>query len=178
MRIFIGVFLPEKVRKEVSEIQNKLKKLELFNGKFAELDNLHLTLKFIGEVDEKKVDEVKKVLKKIKSKSFESSINEAGLFTPSRPRILWLHMSAAEELQKSIDSEMTKMGFVEEERFMSHITIARIKHITPISARKLMDDLKGVISDSKFKVDKFALIESVLTPSGPKYKIIEEFKLG
>ncbi|MBS3074555.1 RNA 2',3'-cyclic phosphodiesterase [Candidatus Pacearchaeota archaeon] len=178
MRLFIGIFLPEEIRKQVEEIQRKLEKSGLFNGKYAELENLHLTLKFLGEVDEGKLEEIKEALKQIKSKSFNSSLEGAGLFTPSRPRIVWLHLAGAEELQKQIDAVMEKEGFKKEERFMSHITIARVKHITPIASKKLMEELKKIKLGKEFKVNKFSLIKSVLTEKGPEYEVIEEFELS
>ncbi len=178
MRLFIGIFLPEEIRKKVEEIQAKLEKSGLFNGKYAELENLHLTLKFLGEVDKEKLEKIQKSLSEVREESFNAKIDQAGLFTPSRPRIVWLHLGGPEELQKQIDEAMAKEGFVKEERFMSHITIARVKHITPIASKKLMEELKRINLQASFKIEKFALIESELTPRGAKYDIVGEFRLS
>jgi RNA 2',3'-cyclic 3'-phosphodiesterase len=178
MRLFIGAFLPEETKKEVTELQQRIAKLSLFNGKSAEEENLHLTLKFLGEVKEEKLPGIKEALGRIKQKTVGTKIEGAGIFTPSRPRIVWLQIRGFEELQKKIDEEMEGVGFKKEERFMSHITISRIKHITPINARKLLEELQKIAPGKEAKVKKFALIESELTPKGPKYKIVEEYKLA
>ena len=178
MRLFIGVFLPEEIKKEIEALQKNLQKLELFSGKFAEQENLHLTLKFLGEVEEEKLGKIKESLEKIKVNGFKAKIDKAGMFTPSRPRIIWLHMGGAEELQKQIDIAMEEEGFQKEERFMSHLTIARIKHITPIATKRLVEELKKISMGKDFEVKKFGLVKSELTEKGPKYEVIGDFKLN
>lgn len=177
MRLFIGIFLPEEIKKEVEKIQKILQNLELFNGKFAEPENLHLTLKFLGEIKEEKLERIKKSLSEVGRESFSAKISKAGIFTPNRPRIVWLHLEKSERLQKQIDEAMEKEGLKKEERFMSHLTIARIKHITPISTKRLVEELKKISLKTKFEVKKFSLVKSVLTEKGPKYEIIKEFEL-
>ena len=178
MRLFIGIFLTEDLKKEVIQIQSKLKKLDLFNGKFAESENLHLTLKFLGEVDKDKVKDITKSLSEIKGSSFNSKLDQLGIFTPANPKILWIHIGGAEELQKSIDEKMKEMGFKEEEKFMSHLTIARIKQMNKTLVKKLFEEMRKITMNNEFKVEKFALIESILTSQGPEYKIVKEFKLN
>ncbi|MEK6919176.1 MAG: RNA 2',3'-cyclic phosphodiesterase [Nanoarchaeota archaeon] len=177
MRLFIAIFLPEDVKKEIKNTQEKVRKLELMNARYAETDNLHLTLKFLGEVTTQKADEISKKLSKIKEESFETTISQAGIFTPSEPKILWLEMSGAEKLQKKIDETMEEEGFKKEPRFMSHITIARIKQMNKTYVMKLLDEMNKKEKEEKFKIKKFSLVESELTPSGPKYKVIKDYKL-
>ncbi len=177
MRLFIATFLPEKVKKEIKTVQEKLKSTSLYNGRDAELENLHLTLKFIGEVEEEKAEEIKKSLKKVKNEIVEAKIVSGGMFTPNNPKILWLEMTGAEELQRKIDEEMATLGFKKEERFMSHLTINRIKQMNKASVNKLMEEIQNLNLNIEFKIDKFSLVESELTPSGPKYKVVEEYKL-
>ena len=172
MRCFISIDMPEKVREGIREIQENLPN---FIGKKTELENLHLTLKFLGEIDEKKLEEVKKKLKEINSKKFETEIDSIGVFSEKFIKIVWLHLTGCEELQKEIDEKLKDL-FDKEKRFMSHLTIARVKNIK--DKRKFLEGLKEIkIPKIKFAVDNFRLKESVLRRKGPKYEILAEYEL-
>jgi len=97
MRCFISIDLSENIKQEIDKIQNKLPD---FYGKKTELTNLHLTLKFLGEIGEDKVKEVKERLSGIDFEKFEAEIDSLGVFSKKFIRIVWLHVSGCEELQK------------------------------------------------------------------------------
>src|SRR3989338_347573 len=118
MRAFIAVDIPEKIKREIVKIQNSLPE---FKGKTTEPENLHLTLKFLGEVNQEALEKVKNKLKSIKFEQFETEIDSIGTFNA---RIVWLHMAGCEELQRKIDGSLKGL-FLPEKRFMSHLTIAR-----------------------------------------------------
>ncbi len=171
-RCFISIDIPEEIRSEVIEIQRQLPE---FRGKVTEPENLHLTLKFLGEVDEGKVEEVKKRLSGIKFERFEAEVDEVGVFSEKFVRIVWLHLGGCEELQKKVDSVLEGI-FPKERRFMSHLTIARVKSVK--NKKRFLDEFKKIkLQKIKFNVDSFRLKESVLRPEGPVYKIIEEYPL-
>ncbi len=172
MRVFISIELPEGIIREIKKIQEKLPE---FSGKKTELENLHLTLKFLGEISKEKVEEIRKRLGKINLNKINCEIDNLGFFSPSFIRIIWVHLKWAEELQKAVDKSLSGL-FEKEERFMGHITIARVKNIK--NKKKFIEEL-GKINFKKmnFVVDRFYLKESVLKPEGPEYKIIEEFIL-
>ena len=97
-RCFISINLPEEIRKEIKKIQEQLPE---FKGKKTELENLHLTLKFLGEIDEVKIEEIKEKLKEIKIEKFETEIDEAGIFSERlnnslhiRGRVSWSNQSS------------------------------------------------------------------------------------
>ncbi len=172
MRCFISINIPEKIQREIKKIQDKLPEVK---NKKTELKNLHLTLKFLGEINEEKTEEVKKKLREIKFKKFESEIDKIGIFSEEFVRIIWLHLTNSDELQKIIDGKLKKL-FQPEKRFMGHLTIARVKSVK--NKEKFLDKLKKLkISKIKFAVDKFYLMVSELTSEGPEYKIIEEYLL-
>lgn len=172
MRVFIAIDLPEEVKKKIQDIQEKLPE---FSGKLTELENLHLTLKFLGEVDEGVVEQVKKELSEIKFKKFEAEIDLLGFFTPAFVKIIWLHVSNCEEIQHEIEEKIKKM-FKPEARFMSHLTIARVKNVK--DKRIFASELKSVDFEKiKFKVSDFKLKSSELTPEGPVYSNLLEVKL-
>lgn len=173
MRIFISIKIPEEVKKEIVKIQDNLPE---FVGKKTEIENLHLTLKFLGEIHEEKVKKVKESLEEIDFEKFETEISEIGVFSEKFIRIIWLSLSGCDELQGVVDEALVEEGFDKEQRFMGHLTIGRVKNIK--DKKKFFEDLKKIeFENLKFKVDKFYLMESVLKPQGPDYRIIEEFNL-
>ena len=173
MRTFISINISEEIRKEIKKIQDFLPE---FFGKKTELENLHLTLKFLGEVEEKTVEEIKEKLREIKIEKFKTEIDEIGIFSPNFIRIVWLHMKDCDNLQKQIDNALKNL-FEPEKRFMSHLTIARIKGIK--DKKRFLQDLEKIkIEKIKFKVDKFYLMKSELTAEGPRYSVLEEYNLS
>jgi len=178
IRSFIALDLPREVINQIEDIQKLIKNKKLFYGKTTEPENLHLTLKFLGEIDEEKLEEVKEKLKEVKFSGFEACIDEIGVFSKDFLKIIWVKLDGKEvfDLQKQIDEKMNELGFEIENRFMSHITIARIKK--PVNKKALLDYIKNMkISKTKMKVDKFILKKSVLKPEGPVYENIGEYSL-
>ena len=173
MRTFISIDLPEEVKKEVKKIQDKLPE---FDGKKAELENLHLTLKFLGEIDDDKVEEVKERLNKIKFGKFPVAMDRIGVFSDNFVKIIWLHLNGCNELQKEIDKRLKGL-FEPEKRFMSHLTIARVKSVK--NKKEFLEKLKRIkIPTMKFIIDKFKLKKSILNPEAPIYEDIEVYDLG
>ncbi len=172
-RVFISINIPDEIKEKIKKIQEELPE---FKGKRTELENLHLTLKFLGEIDEKKIAEVKEKLKEIKFKIFETEIDSIGIFSPKFIKIIWLHLTNCEDLQKKIDDKLENL-FRKENRFMGHLTIARVKHLR--DKVKFLEELEKIkIEKIKFRMGKFYLMESKLTAEGPKYSILEEYILN
>ncbi len=173
MRAFISIDLPNEVKNQIVKIQSQLPE---FYGKKTETENLHLTLKFLGEIDEDKSEKIKEKLGEIKFNKFQTEIDSIGIFSPKFVKIIWLHLSNCEDLQKRIDDGLKDL-FPQEKRFMSHLTIARVKSI-----KNRNDFLKKIneikIEPIKFSVDNFRLKKSTLTEKGPKYDTLEEYKLN
>ncbi len=171
-RCFISIDIPENIKKEIISIQKSIPK---FYGKLIEAENLHLTLKFLGEIDEEKIELVKERLNEIKFDNFEVAVDSLGVFSEKFIRIIWLHLSNCEELQRAIDEELGDL-FPKEKRFMSHLTIARVKKVG--DREFFLEELKKIeIPQMKFNVDSFNLKESILYPEGPIYLTIEKYKL-
>ena len=172
MRTFISIDIPEQVKNEIKKIQGKLSG---FRGKFTEPENLHLTLKFLGEINEKKIREVIERLREIKFEKFETRMDSIGVFSEKFIRIVWLHLTNCDALQRDMDKKLDNL-FKKEERFMSHLTIARVKYIQ--DKKNFLEDINQIkVEKVKFIVDKFYLMKSELTESGPRYSVIEEYNL-
>lgn len=179
MRLFISIQIPEDIKKKIKRIQESLPE---FIGKNTESENLHLTLKFLGKVDEKKLEIIKNKLREIKFNSFEAEINSIGFFNNKtcerrhQEIIFWLNLKNCEKLQKEIDKSLVGL-FEEEKRFMGHLTIARIKKI--INKKKFTESMNNLKFEKMiFRVDSFYLQESHLFNKGPKYDIIEKYNLS
>lgn len=175
MRCFIALDLDKEITDKIIEIQNQIKKKALFNGKFTEKENLHLTLKFLGEIDEGKLERVKKLLKEVKFSRFEVEMGDIGVFSQKIPRIIWVKLNgrAIYDLQKQIDDKLKDL-FSIEDRFMGHVTLARIKEIG--DKKGLLDYLESIkINKIKVDVKEFSLKKSELLRNGPVYTDMEVY---
>ncbi len=178
MRTFISIDMPKEIQKEIRKIQERLPE---FKGKKTESENLHLTLKFLGEANERKIENIKERLRKVEHNSFETEIDSIGVFDNRKSKvykrriIVWLHLTNCEKLQKEIDEKLKDL-FEKERRFMSHLTIARVKKVR--DRKKFIIELKKIkFPKIKFKVDAFYLMESKLSEKGSKYSVIKKYKL-
>jgi len=172
MRVFIAIDIPDNVKEEILRIQ---KKLPEFSGKLTEKENLHLTLKFLGEISEQEVEKIKNKLKEIKLEKFDAGISEIGVFNKNFIKIIWIKLDNCEELQKEIDSKLENL-FEKEERFMSHLTIARVKNVK--DKKKFISEIEKIkINKINFLVSSFKLKKSDLAGKKPVYEDILEVKL-
>lgn len=150
-----------------------------FTGKMTELENLHVTLKFLGEIGEEMLKKTKERLREVKFEAFEARISEIGTFAHrGRPRIVWVKVGGQGifELQKKIDAALVGL-FEKEHRFMSHLTVARARHVD--DRKGFMEYVKKLsVREEKFIVSKFILMKSELQNMGPKYTEIECYHLA
>ncbi len=175
VRAFICVEFPDSVIKEVARLQELIGTTR-FVGKYVELENTHLTLKFLGEVDEKKVEEVKKLLSEIKFGAMQLHLGKAGMFVYNgSPRVLWLgvHGPGLFELHKKVNEKLSGL-FKMDEEFESHITLARIKYVRDKPGFKKFIDNLGV-GKIEFSVSSFVLKSSELRKMGPVYTDLEKY---
>ena len=172
MRCFIGIDLPSSAIKEIERLQNIIK--PHFTGKITESKNLHLTLKFLGEINNDTLKKVKKKLFLIKSQPFELYLDKLGVFSKKFVKIVWIKVSNV-SLQKLIDNSLADI-FEKEWRFMGHITIARVKNLkNKNSFLELINKIN--VNKIVFMVKEFYLKESILRKEGPVYKVISTYKV-
>lgn len=172
MRIFIALDLPEEVKKEIIRIQELLPE---FKGKKVEQENLHLTLKFLGEVSEETLNQIKERLSKIKLNKLHVRLGEIGVFTPKSVKIVWIKLLNTEKLQEEIDRVLVPL-FPKENRFMSHITIARVKGIS--ERKTFLEKIKSLKPKwLEFELSNFSLKNSVLSHDKPVYSELESYSL-
>ncbi|MCX8158951.1 MAG: RNA 2',3'-cyclic phosphodiesterase [Candidatus Pacearchaeota archaeon] len=176
VRAFVCIDFDDEVIMEIARVQELISKTK-FVGKLTELENLHLTLKFLGEINGEEVEKIKEKLSEIKFKTFEAKLGRIGIFHfKGMPRIVWIKLEGKGiyDLQKEIDEKLGDL-FKKEERFMGHLTIARIKYVND---KKKFEEkiLKIPIKKIKFKIRGFKLKSSELKRTGPIYKDLWVYK--
>ncbi len=153
--------------------QERLRRQDLFQGKFTAPQNIHLTLKFLGEITHDQADGVRDALRDLKENTRKVRLEGAGMFAP---RIIWLKLAGANTLQKRVDASLSNW-FASEPRFMGHITIARVK--TARNPRGLADTVRELeVAPISGQAISFSLRRSILNPEGPKYEMLEQFDLS
>ncbi|MFC2162731.1 RNA 2',3'-cyclic phosphodiesterase [Candidatus Altiarchaeota archaeon] len=177
MRCFIAIEIPDEVKAGLVKVQEDLAGYGRF--KMVEYDNLHLTLKFLGEVPEDNIPHINEKLLEISEKSFNMEVRGIGVFPSARnPRIVWagVRQGSAEvtRLHGIIEDKLAPLGFVKDKRFHPHITIARVKDI---DSRPGLSDFIGRCASTSFgggRVEKIILKQSILRDTGPEYHNIGE----
>jgi 2'-5' RNA ligase len=144
-------------------------------------DQLHLTLRFIGEVDRHLAGDIHAALGAVHHDSFELALNGIGCFDRRGfPDAVWAGVTPLEQvkvLHKKIDAALLRVGLAPDERaFLPHITIARLNRgAGPIGP--LLEEAGGLTSPA-FTVDSFALFESDLTNEAAVYSVVERYPLS
>jgi 2'-5' RNA ligase len=148
--------------------------------KFVEPENVHLTLRFLGEIEPSLVEQVSQVVKETNFQPFSVRLEGVGVFPNlRRPRVVWAGISEGvsqlAEVWKDVDTKLSGLGFERERRgFSPHITIGRVR--SGRNRERLVEEL-STLSDYVFgglQVDKVVLKKSVLTPRGPIYTTLAE----
>ena len=176
MRLFIAIDLPERIKHELAVIS-----FGLPQARWVPPEQIHLTLRFIGEVDGALFKDLKSCLESVSGSSFPLTLNGLGCFPPRRdPQVLWVGIEKSVELmalRKNVDSCLSKLGIAPEQRkFVPHITLARTRK-TPLArmARFLIDHTLFRLPE--FTVSNFHLYSSILTPKGAQHRHEAEYLL-
>lgn len=175
-RLFIGIDPPEHVKDRLLDMMGSLA-----GARWQSDEQLHLTLRFVGEVDGNQADDVAAALGSLRHPRFELSLAGIGMFDRrGRPEALWVGIepkAPVKALHDKVESAMRVAGLPPEGRaYLPHITIARLKSlVAPLDG--FMSAHGGVTSEP-FAVDDFCLYESQLTRDGSIYTIVERYPLG
>jgi len=181
MRTFIAVDFNKEVKNEIKSLQDRLRTHASF-GRWKYIDNFQLTLKFLGEIDDKKEDEIGAQLEKTcqKSNPFVLNISEIGRFQGhDNIRVLWLglggELDKLKRLQADVEEGMHAIGFEKEKRpYVPHITIAQ-----DIAFSTGFDEIRKIASEIVFPdipVDKIFLFKSEQVGKKRIYTPLKEFR--
>ena len=175
VRTFLAIDLPGTQRKILEEHQGRWKSTKA-DVRWIYPSNMHLTLKFLGEIQESSKESVIAVCKDVccLHRGLSLYLNGTGIFPNlRRPRILWIGIGGETDLlcklQNSIETALEEKGFPREDRaFMSHLTVGRVRSPRRLS-RLLEVFLKDEIVIKPFTVKEVIAYKSRLTPRGPLY---------
>ena len=176
MRVFIAVDLPENVKDYVYSL-HKLIDSKLAYVNWISRENLHVTLKFLGEVDRCTLGMVKERMASVKLKPFKLKLTKIGYFpSASSIRAVWVGLEPAEQLidlHQKVDLEL--MGLFQlEKQFSAHLTIGRVKSVE--KKKEFMEKLDSMkIEPLEFEVNNFKLMKSDLQKGRPIYEEIAVF---
>ncbi len=180
-RLFVALEIPSTVLDELIEIRNKI--YPDSGVRWEAKEKLHITLKFLGDVEDSLNDSIIKMIEERISgkKRFNLFFEKFGLFKKDgKPRILWVKTNDSnvlEEVQKEIEEGCSELGFKKEERkFKPHLTLLRVRGSEDF--RKIYSFTNEEIPEINFAVSEIALIKSELKQSGSVYHTIKSFYLN
>jgi 2'-5' RNA ligase len=175
IRLFVALALPEAVADGLLAMQAGVP-----GARWSTREQLHLTLRFIGEVDERDAADIHEALSSISERRFSLELKGVGAFGGKNPRALWAGVEASEpllHLQRKIETALQRLGLSPEPRkYTPHVTLARL-HATPYSGVGEYVTDHALYRSTAFGIDHFILFSSRLTPNGSLYVAEREYAL-
>lgn len=184
MRLFVALNFPAPVRERVWRAASPLREANL-PVRWVGADRLHLTLQFLGRVEEHRLADLEAALRAVgaEAEPFELRLDGVGAFPSlARPRVVWLGVEAPPalgRLQAEVVRETAGLGFQPEERpFHSHITLGRTRRGANHDRFRGLEEIAGRVElDARCRSESLELMESVLAPQGARYSVVSSFPL-
>ncbi len=182
LRLFIAIDVPEDIKQELRLIQGSLSRCRS-RVRWIEPDGIHLTLRFLGNVDENRVGEIEGVLDQATKgySPFELIVEDIGCFPDIRkPRVIWAGAHVDDtllSLHGEIEEGLFSLGFMKGERpFHPHLTLGRIKEAYRMEWEELIAPFRGK-RIGRFRVNGIILFQSILRSTGAIYKKVSVSEL-
>jgi 2'-5' RNA ligase len=187
MRCFIAIDIDEQIRKALADLQQELQgkaDIKRSDAKWVNTDNIHLTLKFLGEIKDEQIMDVCNITGDVvdRHKAFELGIESVGHFGGKSARVLWVgtgqNIDKLLQLQQDLEQQLDLAGWPKEARkFSGHLTLCRIRNARAGAklaqlAREYKDYKLGTIPAGSVSV-----YQSQLTPQGPIYTVLGRYEL-
>jgi 2'-5' RNA ligase len=178
LRLFIGVPLPPAQKLHLSAICCGLR-----GARWIDPGNYHVTLRFIGEVDEGAAGDIDLGLSRLKAKRFSLTVAGIGAFgTGNKPHLLYAGIDAEPgllQLHDKVGAACSRLGLVpDRNRYVPHVTLAKVAGATAAAEIAEFTARNGLLRLAPFAVESFSLIRSYLTKSGSIYEDIAEYPLN
>ena len=185
MRLFVAVNLPAEVREAVWTAAEPARRGSP-PVRWVGPDGIHVTLKFLGEVTDERLDELRQALSRAAAgiRRFTLELAGGGVFpSPSRPRVFWAGITAEpqlELLQHAVERETAPLGFPTEARaFRPHVTLGRAERdAAPGDLRRAAERIAAVAFSGSALVESVDLMQSRLSPRGAAYEAVHREPLG
>ncbi|MEK9132607.1 MAG: RNA 2',3'-cyclic phosphodiesterase [Patescibacteria group bacterium] len=175
MRLFVAIDLPEDVKHYLRELQKRL--WEFAGAKMSLTSDFHMTLKFLGECDEKLVPQIESALEQVKFQAFKVQLGEFGTFGGANTSVFWVSLAVPTWLFDTVnqmEDKMAQLGIPKENKFVPHVTLARAKSFNPTVEK--MRELKSLsIKPLGFTVSQFHLFKSELSTHGAIHTKLRSF---
>lgn len=183
IRTFICIEIPAPIKEKLTSLQNTLKSLG-HGVSWTRTDGMHLTLKFLGDVDSTQIDIIADAVQRATigmSPFFISIVGAGGFPNLHKPRVLWVGVEQRHgvvvEMQQKIEEELTKVGIPKEERkFSPHLTLGRVKIFQGVDG--ICNRLKELsFAEETFQVSEIVVMRSDLKSDGAVYTPLKTIEL-
>ena len=184
-RLFCAFELPASLRSQIDQHSQKVREaVPEAAASWSRPENIHLTVKFFGNVDQQRVDVISAAAARVVKEfsPIQIAVGKTGVFPrPSRPQVLWIGIDDASRalanLHKQLEHEFAREGFPKEDRpFRPHLTIARIRK--PYNSDRLAEAHLGMeFSSVTIELSELVLFRSELSSKGSKYTPISRHRL-
>lgn len=183
IRCFVAIEIPERIQASLAKIQDAFRP-KIKRVSWTKVGNFHLTLKFLGEVENHSINEISIALQKIAASQtpFSVEIGGVGAFPNlARPRVLWVGLKQGTpptvKLARTINHELVNFGFEKDARFHPHLTLARLKD--PVNLNTFINLFRKfeTLGGASLTVNKIMLVNSELHSSGAVYTPLKIYQL-
>ena len=175
MRLFAALSIPDQVAQELMLLQGGVP-----GARWQSREQLHMTLRFIGEVDGRDARAVDDALAGIEAPAFSVQLHGVGQFGNKQPHTLWAAArkhELLEHLARKVDAAIRRVGQPQDaHKFTPHVTLARLKHPELEKVREWLT-AHALFTSAEFTVNAFCLYSSKLTSDGSIYRVEEEYPL-
>lgn len=178
-RLFVAIDFPEAVNQQLIGLCKGINK-----AKWIKPGQIHLTLRFIGEVSDEQAELLKLALREVRASSFNLRLKGTGTFPQEegrRPRILWADVQTGPELAElaeKVDQAAKAAGLLlKEEDFTPHVTLARFRY-PPGADLGAWQKKQASFESPMLRISEFRLVESQLTPDGAIHSVAESYPLA
>ncbi len=180
-RAFLALDISQEMKAKIMELEERVARTGA-DVKLVEMENLHVTLKFLGEITPERVETIREVLAGLKESPFQLEAKGTGVFPSMRmPRVLWVGVGKGSNevisIFRHLDEDLSRLGFPKERDFTPHLTIGRVR--SGRGSGDLLEALSAFRSATfgETLAGKVVLKKSQLTPSGPIYSNLVEVDL-
>lgn len=174
-RLFTALELPREAALSLSLLRGGLT-----GARWIEVEDYHLTLRFIGDVEGHVADEIASALDKVRRPSFELALSGVGAFGQKKPHAVWAGVATSPDLlalQAEIERICQRIGLPPDSRkFTPHVTLARLKNVSPHAVANYLS-VRGNFSTPPFRVNRFVLMSARESIGGGPYVVEEAWPL-
>lgn len=177
IRLFVAIELPEAPRRRMAMMESGVR-----DARWVDIENLHLTLRFIGDTQEDRVEDIGRALEGVRGEPFDLVMAGVGHFESRRlVRVLWAGVEPNPPLmalQERIETALMRAGCAPEgRRFLPHVTLARLKAAKPAHVRRWLE-ANALFRAEPVAVSRFTLFQSQLGHGGAHYRVLGEYGLS